>query len=343
MALLRSESVLVRGLLAVLCACATLTTATAETRIISDQTTGNADFLAALLSATVDEVILRINVTLPYSDAHRSGIPIRRYLTVRGEQCPSGRCGINIDGTSVLPRRGFFVTGASHLTLHNVNVHGGLAREVESLSGAGTAFFIEEASCVTCVNCDISNNDAGESVGGAIFLSGHASFSCEDCTIRDNSASEGGAVSISSSSYCSAHFKNTVFTNNHAGGTNGTNGRGGAVDTVGFAVLEFDHCTFEQNRAEERGGVMHIRGGSLYFNDTIWKDNSSGQHPVLDGPLLFVEVKAAIYFENWDGEAYTTVGSGSLTRPLPLMVKKVILTIYRVTTEFAIDLVDGVQ
>eukprot|EP00959_Pyramimonas_sp_CCMP1952_P265062 5542610-Pyramimonas_sp.AAC.1 len=115
-----------RNSLVAICACVTLTTVTANTRVISNPATADFDFFTALNDGTVDEVVLQVDVALLNSP--QLGHTIRRHLTIRGEQCAGqkGRCHIRIGGTSTFPKRGFFLTDAAHLTLHDVTVSGGL-------------------------------------------------------------------------------------------------------------------------------------------------------------------------------------------------------------------------
>eukprot|EP00242_Pyramimonas_sp_CCMP2087_P014773 CAMPEP_0198206420 /NCGR_PEP_ID=MMETSP1445-20131203/9963_1 /TAXON_ID=36898 /ORGANISM="Pyramimonas sp., Strain CCMP2087" /LENGTH=357 /DNA_ID=CAMNT_0043879105 /DNA_START=109 /DNA_END=1179 /DNA_ORIENTATION=- len=350
LALLKSESVHVRGLLVVLCACATLTTVALETRIIDNLATGDEDFLAALLDSTVHEVVLKIGVTLPYSESHKHGVVIRRYLTVRGEMCNGlerGLCAININGTSALRKRGFFVTDASHLTMRNVHVYGGLPEDHPDYSSNGAAFYIEKSSCVTCVNCDISNNNAGAGWGGAIFLTVTASFNCENCKIRQNTAQKGGAMYFQRCAYCSAHLKNTTFTSNRAE----PDGDGGAMAVFGKSVIEFDACIFDRNQAAY-GGVLYTSKAVIYLKDTIWKPNfalSTVPNAGSAGPLLFIQDASAVYIKDWSvtNPTVTSASGVEVTNPMvttasgleiPLMVKQG--QVNEVTTEYARNLVN---
>eukprot|EP00959_Pyramimonas_sp_CCMP1952_P015674 331718-Pyramimonas_sp.AAC.1 len=64
--------------------------------------------------------------------------------------------------------------------MYNVIVSGGLPLSDTVYGSSGGAFFLEKKSCLTCVNCEISNNNAGRSFGGAVYLYTEAAFTCQD-------------------------------------------------------------------------------------------------------------------------------------------------------------------
>mmetsp|Transcript_21064 Transcript_21064/g.46196 ORF Transcript_21064/g.46196 Transcript_21064/m.46196 type:complete len:484 (-) Transcript_21064:249-1700(-) len=331
-----------KGLLLVISACITLTSVSASTRVISNSSTANFDFFTALTATSVDQIILRVDVALV--NTPQLGVEIRRYLTIRGEQCAgeNGRCHIDIGATSAFPKRGFFLTGASHLTLSNVLVSGGLPFNDNIYGSSGGAFFLEKASCLTCTNCQLSNNDAGRGSGGAVYLSNEASFTCLGCTINDNRAKKGGAIFLSGSRYVAAKFQNTDFVGNAAVPTGVGFGEGGVLYSGGNGVVEFTNITFDRNRSEGTGGVAQFLGGVGYFTNIVWKMNSASSS--LDGHLLFVEDTADLYFDDFvdetveDVELCCTPGTF-----FPLVVKKRLGDFNQVTTEFtaALNSVEG--
>eukprot|EP00976_Prorocentrum_cordatum_P085181 1185960-Prorocentrum_minimum.AAC.1 len=325
-----------RNSLVAICACVTLTTVTANTRVISNPATADFDFFTALNDGTVDEVVLQVDVALLNSP--QLGHTIRRHLTIRGEQCAGqkGRCHIRIGGTSTFPKRGFFLTDAAHLTLHDVTVSGGLPLNDAVYGSSGGAFFLEKGSCLTAVNCEISGNDAGRGSGGAVYLSTEASFTCLGCDIVGNKAKRGGSVFASGSKYVSAKFQNTEFNSNAAVNVGVGSAEGGVIYTGGNGVVEFTNVTFDRNRSAGTGGVAHFLGGVGYFNNIVWKMNSASSR--LFGPLIFVEDVAKIYGNGWTNataEIELCCVPGTF---FPLVVKSRPGDLNQVTTEFTATL-----
>jgi len=327
----------IRALYTILVACVTtLASVSATTRIISDPTTADDDFINALSDQGVDEIIQQVDVTM--TNGPELGVEVRRYLNIRGDQCvgENGRCTISIGATSTFPRRGFFVTETSHLTMSNVVISGGIPPNDPTYGSSGGAIFVEKLSCLTCVNCKISNNDAGRGSGGAVYLSTEASFFCRDCTIDNNKAKRGGAVFLSGSKYVSAKFENTVFLSNAAVPLGIGEGQGGVLYSGGNCVVEFTDVTFDRNRADGSGGVAQFLGGVGYFNNVIWKMNSASER--LNGPLIFVEDTAEIYYKDYiadTSEVELCCVPGTF---FPLVVKKQLGGFNFVTTEFTAPL-----
>ena len=141
------------------------------------------------------------------------------------------------------------------------------------------------ALLVSSTNLTISNStfeDNAAQVGGAIFLELASYIIISNCTFVNNSATgcsdnrcHGGALFIDSGSTVTAH--KCTFTNN-------TSGFGGGATALFQATYFGEENTFELNRAQVSGGVLHTFSSSIInIDSSFFTRNEAG---ILGGALF---------------------------------------------------------
>ena len=133
-------------------------------------------------------------------------------------------------------------------------------------------------------NCRIVDNDCGDKgldIYGAVYLDGVDKVLIEDCYFADNDNIDYGA-GIHAEDCNDFVIKNTTFENLRA------DDRGGAI-WIGDSKLYIYNCKFNNNSCGNYGGAIYSDTAELYVYDTEFKENCS----------------------NWDGGAvYLTAGDG---------------------------------
>ncbi|HRU52243.1 MAG TPA: protein kinase [Planctomycetota bacterium] len=106
--------------------------------------------------------------------------------------------------------------------------------------------------------------------GGAINANVYSRTYFEECRFKNNTSEDSaGAFEIvgEEGEHCSeAIFQNVVFMSNKC------KGAGGAICALDATNIGFDHCQFENNRAEEDGGAIYVRGTEAKASEILFKN-----------------------------------------------------------------------
>ncbi len=127
-----------------------------------------------------------------------------------------------------------------NLALDHIELSGG---NNTSLTGGGAIYSYGPNMSLT--DCYIHNNTAS-GTGGAVVHKGEQ-LTVSGCLFEQNSASTGGAV------WCQNRDKLTVHDSRFM--SNSANSAGGAVEALGFTILDVQRCAFVGNSATTRGAL----------------------------------------------------------------------------------------
>ena len=127
-----------------------------------------------------------------------------------------------------------------NLALDHIELSGG---NNTSLTGGGAIYSYGPNMSLT--DCYIHNNSAS-GTGGAVVHKGEQ-LTVSGCLFEQNSASTGGAV------WCQNRDKLTVHDSRFM--SNSANSAGGAVEALGFTILDVQRCAFVGNSATTRGAL----------------------------------------------------------------------------------------
>ena len=127
-----------------------------------------------------------------------------------------------------------------NLALDHIELSGG---NNTSLTGGGAIYSYGPNMSLT--DCYIHNNTAS-GTGGAVVHKGEQ-LTVSGCLFEQNSASTGGAV------WCQNRDKLTVHDSRFT--SNSANSAGGAVEALGFTILDVQRCAFVGNSATTRGAL----------------------------------------------------------------------------------------
>lgn len=121
-------------------------------------------------------------------------------------------------------------------------------------------FLIGTAEVVTIANLELTQGDAGVSVGGAVAITGGGTVNLDGIEINSSTAAEGGAVSNFNADVT---ITNSLLTNNTA-----TVNGGALFSQTGSASTTVSNTTISDNTAEgdaaaQGGGGIFVGGGSM--------------------------------------------------------------------------------
>ena len=200
--------------------------------------TDKATFLTALASATPEDTVYMVEGTYDVT----ASISPECSLTLSG--------GWNSSFTQQTGRTHFRANDLTaaiiniphyyNLALDHIELSGG---NNTSLTGGGAIYSYGPNMSLT--DCYIHNNTAS-GTGGAVVHKGEQ-LTVSGCLFEQNSASTGGAV------WCQNRDKLTVHDSRFM--SNSANSAGGAVEALGFTILDVQRCAFVGNSATTRGAL----------------------------------------------------------------------------------------
>ena len=200
--------------------------------------TDKATFLTALASATPEDTVYMVEGTYDVT----ASISPECSLTLSG--------GWNSSFTQQTGRTHFRANDLTaaiiniphyyNLALDHIELSGG---NNTSLTGGGAIYSYGPNMSLT--DCYIHNNSAS-GIGGAVVHKGEQ-LTVSGCLFEQNSASTGGAV------WCQNRDKLTVHDSRFM--SNSANSAGGAVEALGFTILDVQRCAFVGNSATTRGAL----------------------------------------------------------------------------------------
>ena len=200
--------------------------------------TDKATFLTALASATPEDTVYMVEGTCDVT----ASISPECSLTLSG--------GWNSSFTQQTGRTHFRANDLTaaiiniphyyNLALDHIELSGG---NNTSLTGGGAIYSYGPNMSLT--DCYIHNNTAS-GTGGAVVHKGEQ-LTVSGCLFEQNSASTGGAV------WCQNRDKLTVHDSRFM--SNSANSAGGAVEALGFTILDVQRCAFVDNSATTRGAL----------------------------------------------------------------------------------------
>lgn len=200
--------------------------------------TDKATFLTALASATPEDTVYMVEGTYDVT----ASISPECSLTLSG--------GWNSSFTQQTGRTHFRANDLTaaiiniphyyNLALDHIELSGG---NNTSLTGGGAIYSYGPNMSLT--DCYIHNNTAS-GTGGAVVHKGEQ-LTVSGCMFEQNSASTGGAV------WCQNRDKMTIRDSRFM--SNSANSAGGAVEALGFTILDVQRCAFVGNSATTRGAL----------------------------------------------------------------------------------------
>ena len=171
---------------------------------------------------------------------------------------------INKDNLTIIGTNDATLNAQGQSRVLKITHNGVTLKNIKFTNGFPGSVFIENCRA-SFINCSFTNNNA-EWQGGAVYLTGADGSSFTSCLFNKNNADEGGVVYSYRTN--GAYFIDSLFIDNK--------GSFGGVIMSEDSANNFINCSFMNNNANRRGGVLHDKESSAdNFINCSFENNSA--------------------------------------------------------------------